>query len=173
MFSVHPSSFTICPSSSCTKLLCSPADPFCVGRFFPWIALSLYSFLPWTSWSLAWENAEDNKPAAELQAMDEPTLAWEVQGPCVKAATTALIVTTDTLAKRKEALQYLALIITVMRKKDNKVPPWLYELASQAESGSLQKCNEIAKRVYLPPEPPPPEKGKQAGASEKPKKKKK
>jgi hypothetical protein len=103
---------------------------------------------------LSWESSEENKPAAELQAMDEPTLAWEAQGPCVKAATTAFVVTTETVTKRRDALRYLAFILDTKRKKDGKVPPWLYELAKHAEQGGVQGCHEVASRIYLPPEAP-------------------
>jgi hypothetical protein len=88
--------------------------------------------------------------------MDEPMLAWEAQGPCIKAAITALVVTSETIARRKEALRYLGTIIAVARKKDGKVPPWLYELAAQADSASLQGCNEVAKRIYQSSETSPP-----------------
>jgi hypothetical protein len=111
----------------------------------------IYSLLPPTlSW--AWEGPEDNKPAAEIQAMDEPTLALEAQGPCLKAALPSLVATADTLAKRKEAQKYLASIIVIRRKQDGKVFPWLYALSAQAERGSIQGCNDVAQKVYLPPE---------------------
>ena len=131
------------------KFPCSPADPFFVGRLFSHIAYSVCLPLACAAASLAWESAEDNKPPAELQAMDESMLAWEAQGPCIKAAITALVVTSETIARRKEALRYLGTIIAVARKKDGKVPPWLYELVTQADSASLQGCTEVAKRVYL------------------------
>jgi hypothetical protein len=115
--------------------------------------LTYLLLLPVLGW--AWEGPEDNKPAAELQAMDEPTLAWEAQGPCLKASLTSLVVTGDTLAKRKEAQRYLASIIAIRRKQDGKAPPWLYELAAQAEKGSMQGCNDVAKKIYLPPETQP------------------
>lgn len=89
--------------------------------------------------------------------MDDPTLAWEAQGPCVRAAITTLVVTNDTIAKRKEALRYLAVILATKRKRDSKVPPWLYELAAQADKGSASGCNDVAKTVYLPPATPPEE----------------
>ena len=98
--------------------------------------------------------------------MDDATLAWEAQGPCVSAAVTALAVTTDTIAKRKEALRYLAAILAAKRKKDNKVPPWLYELAVQADQGSASGCNDVARTVYLPPETPPEEQSQDPQAQE-------
>lgn len=87
--------------------------------------------------------------------MDDPTLAWEARGPCEKAAITTLVVTTETVAKRREALRYLSTMLEMKRKKDGKVPLWLYELTAQAEKGTVQGCTEVAQKVYLPPETPP------------------
>lgn len=109
----------------------------------------------------AWEGPADNKPETELQAMDDPTLAWEAQSPCVNASITTLVVTQDTIAKRKAALRYLASLVVMKRKKDGKVPPWLYELLAQAENGAAQGCNDIAKNVYLSPETSPGEQDQQ------------
>jgi hypothetical protein len=103
---------------------------------------------------LTWEGPEDNKPANDLQAMDDPTLAWEAQGPCVRAARTAFVVTPDTIVKRRDAQRYLALIIDTKRKKEGKVAPWLYELAKYAEQGAVQGCNDVASKIYLPSETP-------------------
>jgi hypothetical protein len=47
------------------------------------------------------------------------------------------------------------------------VPPWLYELAAQAEKGSSQGCTDIAKKVYLPSETPPEGQGQEAQAEQK------
>ncbi|HXG21385.1 MAG TPA: hypothetical protein VNN62_20220 [Methylomirabilota bacterium] len=137
-----------------TKFLPFLADSLYVWlqlRYLLMFVLTYELLLPAIGWT--WEGPEDNKPAAELQAMDEPTLAWEAQGPCLKASLTSLVVTGDTLAKRKEAQRYLASIIAVRRKQDGKVPPWLYQLAAQAEKGSLQGCHDVAQKIYLPPEP--------------------
>jgi hypothetical protein len=132
------------------------ADLFYVGlRFLHYVLLSIGYALLLPVVSAAWEGPTDNKPETELQEMDDPTLAWEAQEPCVKASITALVVTKDTLARRKEALRYLASIVVMKRKKDRKVPPWLYELTAQAEKGSAQGCNDVAKNVYLPPATPP------------------
>jgi hypothetical protein len=140
------------------KLLAHSADLIFVGhRFFIYFAVSLGCACCWFATGFSWDGPEDNKPVAELQAMDDPTLAWEAQGVCVNAAITTLAVTTDTIAKRKEALRYLAAILAAKRKKDNKIPPWLYELAAQADRGSASGCNDVAKTVYLPPETPPEE----------------
>jgi len=139
-----------------------PADFFFVGlRFSQNILLPVLCalLLPLVSLSLAWEGPDDNKSETELQEMDDSTLAWEAQGPCVMASITSLVVTGDTIAKRKAALRYLASIIAVKRKKDGKVPPWLYELAAQADKGSAQGCDAVARNVYLPPAPQPGEQG--------------
>jgi hypothetical protein len=61
-------------------------------------------------------------------------------------------VTTDTVVKRREARRYLAFILDTKRKKDGKAPPWLYELASHAEQGTVQGCHDVASKIYLPPE---------------------
>jgi hypothetical protein len=124
-------------------------------RFFSHFLLSLGCACYWPAIGFSWDGPEDSKPAAELEAMDEPTLAWEAQGACVRATITTLVATKDTIDKRKEALRYLASILAVKRKKDGKIPPWLYELSSQADKGSMFGCNEVAKKVYLPPETPP------------------
>jgi hypothetical protein len=73
----------------------------------------------------------------------------------MKAAVITLVVTTETLTERKEALRYLFSMLAMKRKKDGKVPPWLYELAAQAEKGAMQGCTDIAQKVYAPPETPP------------------
>jgi hypothetical protein len=100
----------------------------------------------------AWDGPDDNKPETELLEMDDPTLAlaWETQGPCVAASFTSLVVTKETVARRKAALRYLASIVAMKRKKDGQAPPWLYELAVQAEKGSAQGCHDIARSIYLP-----------------------
>lgn len=100
----------------------------------------------------AWEGPEDNKSEAELLEMDDATLAWEAQGPCVKASITTLVATHETIAKRKDALRYLTAMVAMKRKKDGKVPPWLYELATQAEQAVAQGCMDIARKVYFPSE---------------------
>jgi hypothetical protein len=87
--------------------------------------------------------------------MDEPTLAWEAQGPCMKAALMAFVVTPTTVVKRREARRYLSSMIEIKRKKDGKAPPWLYELAIHAEQGAVQRCTDVAQKLYLPPEAPP------------------
>lgn len=115
----------------------------------------------------SWDGPEDNKSVAELQEMDEATLAWEAQGPCVRAAVTTLVASNDTLKKRKEALRYLASILVARRKKDGKIPPWLYEMSSQADKGSALGCNDVAQKVYLPSETPPEGQAKEAAAQEK------
>lgn len=116
------------------------------------------------SFLLSWEGPEDNKPLAELQAMDDPTLAWEAQGPCVKATITTLVATPETIGKRREAQRYLASLIAMKQKKDGKAPPWLYDLVAQAEKGSLQGCNDVTRKVYLPPEAPAAGQDQQAAA---------
>jgi hypothetical protein len=126
-------------------------------RFLQDILLPVGCILLLQTVTAAWEGPADNKPEAELQAMDDPTLAWEARGPCVKAAITTLVVTTGTVAERKDALRYLSMMLEVKRKKDGKVPPWLYELTAQAEKGSMQGCLDVAQKVYLPPETPPEE----------------
>ena len=103
----------------------------------------------------AWEGPEDNKRETELLEMDDATLAWEAREPCVKASITTLVATNETIAKRKDALRYLTAIMAMKRKKDGKVPPWLYELTTQAEQGSAQECLATAQKVYLPSEVPP------------------
>jgi len=104
---------------------------------------------------LAWEGPEDNKPEAELLEMDDATLAWEARGPCVKASITSLVATHESIAKRKDALRYLTAIVTMKRKKDGKVPSWLYDLTVRAERGAAQECMEIAEKLYFPPDTPP------------------
>ncbi len=151
------------------KLLARSADLVLVGRhFFIYFSVFLSYACCWSTTGFSWDGPEDNKPAAELQAMDDATLAWEAQAVCVSAAITALAVTTDTIAKRKEALRYLAAIVAAKRKKDNKVPPWLYELSAQADKGSASGCNDVAKTVYLPPEAPPAEQSQDAQTQEQP-----
>lgn len=125
------------------------------------ILLLIGCVLPLHTVAAAWEGPSDNKPETELQVMDDPTLAWEAQGPCVKASITTLVVTQDTIAKRKAALHYLASLVVMKRKKDGNVPPWLYELLAQAENGSAQGCNDVAKNVYLAPETSPGEQDQQ------------
>lgn len=132
------------------------ADPFCVRHFlFFYRAIACGSLMIFSATGLSWEGPEDNKPVAEIQAMDDPTLAWEAQGPCIKAATTAFVVTTATVVKRRESQRYLAFIIETKRKKDGKVAPWLYDLAGHAEKGVVQGCREVASKIYSPPEAPP------------------
>lgn len=138
------------------KLQEFPTDFFIVRlHFFPNLLLSVNCVLLLQTALAAWEGPADNKPEAELQAMDDPTLAWEARKPCVKAAITTLVVTTATAAERREALRYLATMLEMKRKKDGKVPPWLYELTAQAEKGAVQGCTDVAQRVYLPSETPP------------------
>jgi hypothetical protein len=126
-------------------------------RFLQDILLPLGCVFLLQTVTVAWEGPADNKPEVELQAMDDPTLAWEARGPCVKAAITTLVVTTGTVATRREALGYLSLMLEMKRKKDGKVPPWLYELTVQAERGAVQGCTDVAQKVYFPPETPPEE----------------
>ena len=126
-------------------------------RFLQTVLLSVGCVLLLQTVTAAWEGPADNKPETELQGMDEPTLAWEARGPCVKAAITTLVVTTGTVATRREALGYLSTMLEMKRKKDGKVPPWLYELMVQAEKGAVQSCVDVAQKVYLPPETPPEE----------------
>ena len=133
-----------------------PADLFTVGlRFLQNILLPVGCALMLPMVSVGWDGPDDNKPETELLEMDDPTLAWETQEPCVTASLTSLVVTKDTIAKRKAALRYLASIVAMKRKKDGQAPPWLYELAVQAEKGSSQGCRDIARNVYLLPVPPP------------------
>jgi hypothetical protein len=128
-------------------------------RFLQNILLPVGSVLLLQTMTAAWEGPADNKPEAELQAMDDPTLAWEARGPCVKAAITTLIVTTETATERREALRYLSTMLEIKRKKDGKIPLWLYELTAQAEKGAVQGCIDVARKVYLPSETPPAEQG--------------
>lgn len=142
------------------------ADPFCVRHFpFFYCAIAYGSLVIFSATGLTWEGPEDNKPIAEIQAMDDPTLAWEAQGPCVKAATTAFVVTTTTVVKRRESQRYLAFIIEAKRKKDGKVAPWLYELAGHAEKGAVQGCRDVTSKIYLPPEAPPESEGQAQDAA--------
>ncbi len=149
-----------------SKFLAVLADPFCV-RHFPlfYCAIACGSLVMFSATGRTWEGPEDNKPVAEIQAMDDPTLAWEAQGPCVKAAITAFVVTTDTVVKRKESLRYLAFILDSKRKKDGKIAPWLYELAKHAEQGAVQGCKDVTSKIYLPPEIPPEGEGQTQEAS--------
>jgi hypothetical protein len=126
-------------------------------RFLQNILLPVGCVLLLQTATVAWEGPADNKPEAELQAMDDPTLAWEARGPCMKAAITTFVVTTGTVAERKEALRYLSMMLEIKRKQGGKVPPWLYELTAQAERGDVQGCTDVAKKVYLPPETSPEE----------------
>ena len=137
------------------KFLSSFADPLFVGFLRSFFFMFFLSGLVLSQTRvLAWEGPEDNKPETELLEMDDATLAWEAQGPCVKASITTLVATHETIAKRRDALRYLTTILAMKRKKEGKVPSWLYELATQAEQGAAQACMEIAKKVYLPPETP-------------------
>jgi hypothetical protein len=138
------------------KLLLLDADLIIVGirRFF-YLMMALGYACGWPATGASWDGPEDNKSPEELQEMDEPTLAWEAEGPCVRAAITSIVVSNDTISKRKEALRYLTAMLVAKRKKDGKIPPWLYEMASQAEKGSAPGCNDTAQKVYLPPPAPP------------------
>ena len=137
------------------KFLRCLADFFDVGlRFLQNILLPVGYALMLPMVSVAWDGPDDNKPETELLEMDDPTLAWETQEPCVTASLTSLVVTKDTITKRKAALRYLASIVAMKRKKNGQAPPWLYELAVQAEKGSAQGCHDIARNIYLPPSPP-------------------
>lgn len=59
-----------------SKLIWIRTDPFCVNRSFSFCCAISFSFVLFASMNgLAWEGPEDNKPANDLQAMDDPTLA--------------------------------------------------------------------------------------------------
>lgn len=153
---------------SCSKRFVPHADELFVGlRVFFFFMISLGCACWWPMAGYSWDGPEDNKPATELQEMDEATLAWEAQGPCMRAAVTTLVASNDTLKKRKEALRYLASILAARRKKDGKIPPWLYEMSLQADKGSMSGCNEVAQKMYLPSETPLEGQEKEATAKEK------
>ena len=126
---------------------------------FPMLLCSLIGLWPLSVCAgTIWDSAEDNKPVAELEAMEEAELAWEAEGPCVKAATLSRFIRSDTVTQLKAARRYLNIIVSVARKKQNEVPPWLYEMNDHATHGSPQGCMQTAQNIY---NPPPPEEGEE------------
>ena len=117
-----------------------------------------------------WDSADDNKPVVELEAMEERAMAWEAEGPCIKAASLRRFIRSDTVPQLKAAQRYLNTIVSVARKKKGEVPTWLYEMSGHAVSGSPQGCMRTAQNIY---NPPPPKEGEEKKPGEKKKKKKK